>query len=459
MQFAKQVPRCLVPAVGRRFLSSSTAYDLCVIGGGPGGYVAAIKAAQLGLKTVCVERRGKLGGTCLNVGCIPSKSLLHNSHLYHMAKHDLKGRGINVSSVELDLGKMMQNKQKAVTMLTKGIEMLFKANKVDYAVGHGTLTGPNSVKVSLNDGGEQAIEAKNIMLATGSEVMSLPGIELDEKQIVSSTGALELDKVPEKLTVIGGGVIGLELGSVWARLGSKVTVVEFLDSIGGVGIDAEVAKNFLAILKKQGMEFKLKTKVTGVKKADGLVEVSTEPAAGGETTVDKADVVLVCVGRRQFMDNLGLESIGVEMDGKKVKVDHNYLANGKSPHLDYNTVPSVVYTYPEVAWVGKTEEQLKGEGVAYKKGKFVFGANSRAKCVAEEAGFVKVLADKATDKLLGVHIVNNLAGELIAEACVGIEYGAASEDLARVCHAHPTLPEALKGAAQMTAFGKAVNSP
>merc|ERR1719356_213979 len=492
MQFAKQVPRCLVPAVGRRFLSSSTAYDLCVIGGGPGGYVAAIKAAQLGLKTVCVERRGKLGGTCLNVGCIPSKSLLHNSHLYHMAKHDLKGRGINVSSVELDLGKMMQNKQKAVTMLTKGIEMLFKANKVDYAVGHGTLTGPNSVKVSLNDGGEQAIEAKNIMLATGSEVMSLPGIELDEKQIVSSTGALELDKVPERLTVIGGGVIGLELGSVWARLGSKVTVVEFLDSIGGVGIDAEVAKNFLAILKKQGMEFKLKTKVTGVKKADGLVEVSTEPAAGGETTVDKADVVLVCVGRRQFMDNLGLESIGVEMDGKKVKVDHNYMTNvpgvyaigdivqgpmlahkaedegallseylatGKVPHLDYNCVPSVVYTHPEVAWVGKTEEDLKKEGVAYKKGKFVFGANSRAKANQEETGFVKVLACKETDKLLGVHIVNALAGELIGEACVGIEYGAASEDLARVCHAHPTLSEALKGAAQMTAFGKAINSP
>jgi len=491
LRAARQAPRALRVG-GCRLFSSGSAYDLCVVGGGPGGYVASIKAAQLGLKTICVERRGKLGGTCLNVGCIPSKSLLHNSHLFHMAKHDLKARGINVSGVELDLGKMMSNKAKSVTMLTKGIEMLFKANKVDYAVGHGTLTGPNSVKVALNAGGEQVIEAKNIMLATGSEVMSLPGIELDEKQIVSSTGALELDKVPERLTVIGGGVIGLELGSVWARLGSKVTVVEFMDSIGGLGIDSEVAKNFLAILKKQGMEFQLKTKVTGVKKVDGVVEVSTEPAAGGETSVDKSDVVLVCVGRRQFMDNLGLESIGVEMDGKKVKVDHNYMTNvpgvyaigdivqgpmlahkaedegallseylatGKSPHLDYNTVPSVIYTYPEVAWVGKTEEQLKAEGVAYKKGKFVFGANSRAKCVAEEAGFVKVLADKATDKLLGVHIVNALAGELIAEACVGIEYGAASEDLARVCHAHPTLSEALKGAAQMTAFGKAINSP
>eukprot|EP00413_Alexandrium_margalefii_P000364 CAMPEP_0204511388 /NCGR_PEP_ID=MMETSP0661-20131031/397_1 /ASSEMBLY_ACC=CAM_ASM_000606 /TAXON_ID=109239 /ORGANISM="Alexandrium margalefi, Strain AMGDE01CS-322" /LENGTH=491 /DNA_ID=CAMNT_0051516469 /DNA_START=48 /DNA_END=1523 /DNA_ORIENTATION=- len=478
---------------GRRLLSSGAGYDLCVIGGGPGGYVAAIKAAQLGLRTVCVEKRGKLGGTCLNVGCIPSKSLLHNSHIYHMAKHDLAPRGIKVNgTVELDLSVMMKNKEKSVTMLTKGIEMLFKHNKVDYVVGHGTLAGPNSVKVALNAGGEQVIESKNIMLATGSDVVSLPGIELDEKQIVSSTGALNLEKVPEKLTVIGGGVIGLELGSVWARLGSKVTVVEFLDSIGGVGIDAEVAKNFLGLLKKQGMEFKLKTKVTGVEKVNGTCKVSTEAAAGGEATSWDSDVVLVCVGRRQYMDNLGLEAVGVEMDGKKVKVDHHfrtnvpsifaigdivqgpmlahkaedegallseYLANGKEPHLDYNCVPSVVYTHPEVAWVGKTEEDLKKEGVEYKKGKFVFGANSRAKANQEDVGFVKVLADKKTDKLLGVHIINAIAGELIGEACVGIEYGAASEDLARVCHAHPTLSEALKGASQMTAFGKAINSP
>jgi len=477
---------------GRRFLASATEYDLCVIGGGPGGYVASIKAAQLGLKTVCVERRGKLGGTCLNVGCIPSKSLLHNSHMYHMAQHDFAARGIKVDSVKLDLDTMMKAKDNSVTTLTKGIEMLFKKNKVDYVVGHGTLTSPNNVKVGLNAGGEQMINAKNIMLATGSDVVSLPGIELDEKQIVSSTGALKLEKVPERLTVIGGGVIGLELGSVWQRLGSKVTVVEFLPAIGGVGIDDEVAKNFQAILKKQGIEFKLKTKVTGVKKEGAIIKVSTEAAAGGSPATQDADVVLVCVGRRQFVDNLGLEAVGVAMDGKKVKVDHNFqtnipsiyaigdivqgpmlahkaedegalvaefLAKGAPPHLDYNTVPSVIYTNPEVAWVGKTEQQLKTEGVEYKKGKFVFGANSRAKANGEEVGFVKVLADKATDKLLGVHIVNAIAGELIGEACIAIEYGASSEDLARVCHAHPTLTEALKGASQMTAFGKAINSP
>mmetsp|Transcript_135391 Transcript_135391/g.289482 ORF Transcript_135391/g.289482 Transcript_135391/m.289482 type:complete len:490 (-) Transcript_135391:89-1558(-) len=487
---AKQLPRGFALA-GRRLLSSSTAYDLCVVGGGPGGYVGAIKAAQLGLKVICVERRGKLGGTCLNVGCIPSKSLLHNSSLYKTAKTDFANRGIMIDNISVDLDKMMKNKEKAVAMLTKGIEGLFKMNKVDYAVGHGTVTGPNSVKVALNAGGEQTIEAKNIMLATGSDVVSLPGIELDEKMIVSSTGALSLEKVPEKLTVIGGGVIGLELGSVWSRLGSKVTVVEFLDSVGGLGIDAEVAKNFQTLLKKQGMEFQLKTKVTGVEKMGDIVKVSTEAAAGGESTSHEANVVLVCVGRRQFMDNLGLEAVGVEMEGRKVKIDHNYrtnvpsifaigdivqgpmlahkaedegclvseyLATGKAPHLDYNCVPSVVYTHPEVAWVGKTEEQLKAEGVEFKKGKFSFVANSRAKCNAEEQGFVKVLADKKTDKLLGVHIINNIAGELIGEACIGIEYGAAAEDIARVCHAHPTLSEAVKGAAQFAAFGKAINS-
>lgn len=454
--------------------------------------MAAIKAAQLGLKTVCVERRGKLGGTCLNVGCIPSKSLLNNSHLYHMAKHDFANRGIKVSGLELDLAVMMKNKEKAVDQLTKGIEMLFKFNKVDYVKGHGTLKSGTSLSVVLNDGGEQTIEAKNIMLATGSEVMSLPGIELDEKTIVSSTGALCLDKVPPKLTVIGGGVIGLELGSVWSRLGSEVTVVEFLTTIGGLGIDTEVAKQFMVQLKKQGMKFKMGTKVTGVSRVGSGLKVDTEAAAGGKQETSDADVVLVCVGRRQFADNLGLEAIGVEMDGKKIKIDHQYrtnipsvfavgdivqgpmlahkaedegalvsefLATGKDPHLDYNTVPSVVYTHPEVAWVGKTEEMLKEEGIEYKKGKFTFGANSRAKANQDDSGFVKVLADKKTDKLLGVHIVNAIAGELIGEACLAIEYGASTEDLARVCHAHPTLSEALKGAAQMTAFGKAINSP
>jgi len=427
--FSRQVHQGVITIAGRRFLSSSSGYDLAVIGGGPGGYVAAIKAAQLGLKTVCIERRGTLGGTCLNVGCIPSKSLLHNSHLYHLAHEDFANRGIKVEGLSLDLPKMMECKDKSVSTLTKGIEMLFKANKVDYVVGHGTLSGPNAVTVKLNAGGEQTIETKNIMLATGSEVMSIPGIELDEKTIVSSTGALKLEKVPEKLTVIGGGVIGLELGSVWSRLGSKVTVVEFMDSIGGMGIDAEVAKQFLAVLKKQGIEFKLKTKVTGVQKTGGGLKVNTEASTGGNIEELDADVVLVCVGRRQFLDNLGLEAVGVAMDGRKVKVDENFrttvpsifaigdivkgpmlahkaedegalvsefIATGKAPHIDYNTVPSVIYTSPEVAWVGKTEEQLKAEGVDYKKGKYTFGANSRAKANQEEVGFVKVLADKKT---------------------------------------------------------------
>mmetsp|Transcript_74202 Transcript_74202/g.119749 ORF Transcript_74202/g.119749 Transcript_74202/m.119749 type:complete len:493 (-) Transcript_74202:95-1573(-) len=490
--FSRPINQGLVLA-GRRLQSSVAGYDLCVIGGGPGGYVAAIKAAQLGLKVVCVERRGKLGGTCLNVGCIPSKSLLHNSHLYHMAQHDFAARGIKVENVSLDLDVMMACKEKAIATLTKGIEMLFKANKVDYVKGHGTLGGPNTVKVALMDGGDQTIESKNIMLATGSEVMSLPNIELDEKTIVSSTGALKLEKVPDRLTVIGGGVIGLELGSVWARLGSKVTVVEFMDSIGGVGIDTEVAKQFTAMLKKQGMKFELKTKVTGVEKAaDGVIKVHTEAAKGGDVKTAEADVVLVCVGRRTFFDNLGLEAVGVKVERNKILIDDHwrtnvpsifaigdivkgpmlahkaedegclvseFLATGKDPHLDYDTVPSVIYTTPEVAWVGKTEEMLKAEGVEYKKGKYTFGANSRAKASGEEMGFVKVLACKKTDKLLGVHIVNNIAGELIGEACLAIEYGASTEDIARTCHAHPTLSEALKGAAQMTAFGKAINSP
>lgn len=480
-------------AACQRFFSAGSEYDLCVIGGGPGGYVAAIKAAQMGLKTVCVERRGSLGGTCLNVGCIPSKSLLHNSHMYHQA-HDPKemaSRGIEVSGVKLNLDKMMECKDTAVKQLTGGIEMLFKKNKVDYVKGHGTLTGTTSVKVDLLEGGEQAISAKNIMLATGSDVISLPGVELDEEVIVSSTGALKLSKVPKKLTVIGGGVIGLELGSVWARLGAEVTVVEFMGAIGGLGIDAEVAKDFLKILKKQGLKFDLQTKVTKVEKTGSGVNITTEPAAGGDATTHDADVVLVCVGRRQFLDNLGLEAAGVEMEGRLIKVDNHfktsvpniyaigdivhgpmlahkaedegalvseYLATGKEPHLDYNCVPSVVYTHPEVAWVGKTEEQLKQEGVEYKKGKFVFAANSRAKANQETDGFVKVLADKKTDEILGVHCINALAGELIGEACIAIEYGAATEDIARVCHAHPTLSEALKGAAQFTAFGKAINS-
>lgn len=488
----KRLPR-IFSATQRRLFSAGTEYDLCVIGGGPGGYVAAIKAAQLGLKTVCVERRGTLGGTCLNVGCIPSKSLLHNSHYYHMVAHgEMAQRGIGINGVTLDLDKMLEQKDKAVKMLTGGIAMLFKKNKVDYVVGHGTLAGKNEVKVALNAGGEQEIKAKNIMLATGSDVIDkTPFVEVDEETIVSSTGALALKKVPKKMVVIGGGVIGLELGSVWSRLGADVTVVEFLPTIGGLGIDGEVAKQFLGILKKQGMNFKLKTKVTNVEKTADGNKVTYEPVAGGDAETVDADIVLVCVGRRQFLDNLGLENAGVEMDGKLVKVNHNFqtnvpniyaigdiihgpmlahkaedegvlvsefLATGKAPHIDYNNVPSVVYTYPEVAWVGRTEESLKEEGRAYRKGKFLFAANSRAKANGEEGGFVKVLADKETDELLGVHIVNGIGGELIAEACLAIEYGATTEDLARTCHAHPTQSEALKGAMQFTAFGKAINS-
>jgi len=428
----------------------------------------------------------------LNVGCIPSKSLLNNSHLYHLAKHDLADRGINCESVTLDLPKMLDKKDKAIKTLTGGIAMLFKKNKVDYVVGHGTLAGANEVTVALNAGGEQAIKAKNIMLATGSDVISkTPFVELDEETIVSSTGALDLKKVPGKMVVIGGGVIGLEMASVWSRLGSQVTVVEYLKTIGGVGIDLEVAKQFLPILKKQGMNFKLSSKVTAVEKTAGAAKVTFEPVKGGAPEHLDADVVLVCVGRRQFLDNLGLEKAGVEMDGRLVKVDGSYrtsvpnifaigdiihgpmlahkaedegamvseyLATGKAPHLDYNNVPSVVYTHPEVAWVGKTEDALKEEGVAYKKGKFLFAANSRAKANGDDGGFVKVLSCKDTDKLLGVHIVNGIAGELIGEACLAIEYGASTEDVARVCHAHPTQSEALKGAMQFTAFGKAVNS-
>ncbi|CAJ1450060.1 unnamed protein product [Effrenium voratum] len=475
-----------------RFFSAGSEYDLCVIGAGPGGYTGAIKAAQLGLKTVCIDKRGPAGGTCLNVGCIPSKALLQASALYHEAKATFESRGITgTENLKCDFDKMMANKNTAVKKLTGGIEGLFKRDKVKYLKGWGKLTGPNSVTVALNDGGEETITAKNIMLATGSEVIEkLPFVEVDEEQIVSSTGALDLKKVPEKLIVIGGGVIGLELGSVYERLGSKVTVVEFLPTIGGIGIDSELSKEMQKILTKQGISFKMSTKVTAVEKTGGALKVTTEPAAGGGAESLDADVVLVCVGRREFRDGLGAEEVGVELEGRKVKVDDTfktsvpsiyaigdiihgpmlahkaedegamvaeYLATGKKPHLDYNNVPSVLYTHPEVAWVGKSEEQLKAEGVEYRKGKFSFAANGRSIANMDTDGFVKVLSDKKTDKLLGVHIINAIAGDIISGACIGIEYGAASEDLARVCMAHPTVSEVLKGAAQKTAFGKAVS--
>jgi dihydrolipoamide dehydrogenase len=475
-----------------RAFSAGGEYDLCVIGAGPGGYTGAIKAAQLGLKTAIIDKRDVPGGTCLNVGCIPSKALLHASALYHEAKATFESRGIEGSEhLKIDFNKMMANKNTAVKKLTGGIEGLFKRDKVDYVKGHGKLTGPNSVTVAMNDGTEKVITAKNIMLATGSEIIEkLPFVEVDEEQIVSSTGALELKTVPEKMVVIGGGVIGLELGSVYERLGSNVTVVEFLPTIGGLGIDAEVAKDFQRILKKQGISFKMKTKVTAVEKVGGMVKITMEPAAGGEPEVVEANVCLVCIGRREYRDNLGVEDIGIEMDGKKIKVDESfktnvpgvfaigdiingpmlahkaedegamvaeYIATGVKPHLDYNNVPSVVYTHPEVAWVGKTEEQLKADGVEYKKGKFSFQANGRAIANGDTDGFVKVLACKKTDKLLGVHIIQAVAGEIIGPACVGIEYGAAAEDIARTCMAHPTVSEVLKGASQKAAFGKAIS--
>jgi len=479
----------------RPFAASAAAdevYDLVVVGGGPGGYVGSIKAAQMGMKVACVEKRGFLGGTCLNVGCIPSKALLNNSYLYHQAKKDFANRGIlGGENVSIDVTKMMQAKTDSVSALTGGIEGLFKKNKVTYVKGAGTLTSATDISVELMDGGKQQLKTKNIMLATGSEVTPFPGVTIDEETVVSSTGALSLKAVPKKMVVIGAGVIGLELGSVWERLGAEVTVVEFAGAIGGAGIDAEVSKTFERVLKKQGLKFKLNTKVMGVEtKPGGGASVKVEAAKGGKEDVLDCDVVLVAIGRRPFTDKLGLENAGVKMaDRGKIEVndqfqtnvpniyaigdiidgpmlahkaeDEGVLAveamNGAHVHLDYNLVPSVVYTHPEVAWVGKTEEQLKADGVDYKKGNFPFMANSRAKTNADTDGFVKVLTCAKTDKMLGVHIINSQAGELIGEACLAMEYGASSEDIARVCHAHPTLSEALKGACQQTATGKSIN--
>lgn len=426
------------------------------------------------------------------MGCIPSKALLNNSYLYHQAKKDFANRGIlGGENVSIDVTKMMQAKTDSVSALTGGIEGLFKKNKVTYVKGAGTLTSATDISVELMDGGKQQLKTKNIMLATGSEVTPFPGVTIDEETVVSSTGALSLKAVPKKMVVIGAGVIGLELGSVWERLGVEVTVVEFAGAIGGAGIDAEVSKTFERVLKKQGLKFKLNTKVMGVEtKPGGGASVKVEAAKGGKEDVLDCDVVLVAIGRRPFTDKLGLENAGVKMaDRGKIEVndqfqtnvpniyaigdiidgpmlahkaeDEGVLAveamNGAHVHLDYNLVPSVVYTHPEVAWVGKTEEQLKADGVDYKKGNFPFMANSRAKTNADTDGFVKVLTCAKTDKMLGVHIINSQAGELIGEACLAMEYGASSEDIARVCHAHPTLSEALKGACQQTATGKSIN--
>ena len=452
---------------------------------GPGGYVAAIKAAQLGLKTACIESRGTLGGTCLNVGCIPSKALLHSSHMYEHAIKDFSHHGISVSgTISVDIKKMMENKAKAVSGLTGGIEYLFKKNKVDYVKGWGVLNGPNSVKVSLNGGGDKIVESKNIILAVGSEVTPLASVPVDNagKKVVDSTGALDIDKIPKKMIVVGGGVIGLEMGSVWRRLGTEVTVVEFLDSITP-GIDKEVSSNFLKILKKQGMKFMLSTKVTGTDASGEGVKLTVEPSKGGAAQTVEADVVLVSTGRRPLTRNIGLEALGIETDKVgRIKVDKHFqtkvpsifaigdaidgpmLAHkaeeegiacvenlaGFAGHVNYDVIPGVVYTHPEVATVGQTEEQLKAAGIQYNKGAFPFSANSRARCTGDYEGMVKILADKETDRILGVHIIGSNAGEMIAEAVLAMEYGASSEDIARTCHAHPTLSEALKEAAMST---------
>ena len=467
---------------------SEDAFDVVVIGAGPGGYVAAIRAAQLGLKTACVEKRATLGGTCLNVGCIPSKALLHASELYHEAAHGMAKYGVKAEKVSVDLKAMLKYKDDGVAALTQGVEFLFKKNKIEHIAGAGRLTAKDTIEVALNAGGSRTITAKNTIIATGSDVASLPGIEIDEKQIVSSTGALELAKVPKHLVVIGAGYIGLEMGSVWGRLGAKVTVVEFLDRITP-GMDAEIAKNFARILKKQGLEIKTGHKVTGVKKLKTSVTVTVEPAKGGDTSDIKCDVVLVSVGRRPYTDDLGLDAAGVAMDeAGRVKVDGSFATNvpgiwvigdviegpmlahkaedegmacaeniaGLTGMINHDVIPGVVYTMPEVAGVGKTEEELKEAGVDYKVGKFPFSANSRAKANLQTDGLVKILADAKTDRVLGVHMIGVDAGNMIAEAAIAMEFGACSEDIALTCHAHPTHTEAVKEAA-LAVHGRAIH--
>lgn len=454
-------------------------FDLVVIGGGPGGYVAAIRAAQLGLKTACVEKRGSLGGTCLNVGCIPSKQLLHVSHRYEEARESFAGYGITTGKVALDLKQVLAGKDKVVEGLTRGIELLFRKNRVEYVKGTGRIAAPNRVEVTDGNGAERVLDAKNILIATGSEVMPLPGIEIDEKRIVSSTGALSLPKVPKHLIVIGGGYIGLEMGMVWRRFGAEVTVVEFLDSILP-NMDKEIAKQMTRILSRKGFKLRTGTKVTKATPGRTGVTVEVEPAKGGEAETIEGDVVLVSIGRRPFTEGLGLETVGIERDERgRVQVDDRFRTNvpnifaigdvirgpmlahkaedegsvcaeiiaGQSGHINYDAIPSVVYTWPEAASVGKTEEELKAAGIEYRAGKFPFQANSRARTTGDTDGFVKILADAKTDQVLGVHILGPDAGTMIAELGLAMEFGASAEDIARTCHAHPTLPEAVKEAA------------
>ena len=457
----------------------SETYDVVIIGGGPGGYNCAIRCGQLGLKTAIIEMRDTLGGTCLNVGCIPSKALLHASEYYAAAKNDFEGMGIEVSGLAVNLEKMMAQKDEAVKGLTEGVAVLMKKNKVKHYAGKGKIVGKGEVEIELNAGGTEKVGAKNIVIATGSEPASLPGIEIDEERIVTNTGALSLKEIPKKLTLIGAGVIGLEMGSVWSRLGSEVTVIEFLDHIMP-GADAEISKQSKRIFEKQGLKFRMGTKVTGIEKLKTKLKVSVEPAKGGDEEHLDADVVIMAIGRKPYTEGLGLETIGVGVNQRGVidTTDHfktnvegvwaigdcvagpmlahkaeddgaavAELIAGKAGHVDYDLVPSVVYTSPEIAWVGKNEQQLKDAGIKYKTGKFPFMANSRARCNHETEGFVKILADATTDEILGVHMLGVGVGELIGEICVAMEFKASSEDVARTCHAHPTLSEAIRQAA------------
>ena len=452
-------------------------FQAVVIGGGPGGYVCAIRLAQLGLKTACIESRGSLGGTCLNVGCIPSKSLLNLSEEFHKVKN-LSNKGIEVGEVKLNLSKMMKSKDKAVTVLTKGVEFLLKKNKVTYYKGHGSFKSKNEINIKDANNKDTTIRADNIVIATGSVPVSLPGINFDEKIILSSTGALKIEQVPKKMVVVGGGYIGLEMGSVWSRLGAEVHVVEFLDHITP-GMDMEISQEFMKILKKQGMKFHMQHKVEKIKKNDIGATVSTTDKDGNKKDFD-CDVVLISVGRKANTNGLNIETAGIELDEKqRIKTDKNFKTNqnniyaigdvivgpmlahkaedegiavaeniaGQSGHVNYDTIPGVVYTTPEVASIGKTEEQLKEKKIDYKIGKFSFMANSRAKAIDDAEGFVKILADAKTDKVLGAHLIGPHAGELIAEIGVAMEFGASSEDIARTCHAHPTFSEAVKEAA------------
>ncbi len=468
---------------------SESRFDLVVIGGGPGGYVAAIRAAQLGLTVACVEKRGTLGGTCLNVGCIPSKALLQSSHHFETASKEFAAHGIKTTGLEVDLDAMLKRKDKVVEDLTKGIEFLFKKNKVTYIQGTAVLAGEGRIKITLPDNQEQEISASNIVIATGSEAAPLPGVEIDERQIVSSTGALSLNQIPSSMIVIGGGVIGLELGSVWRRLGAEVTVVEFLDTLLP-GMDMDVRKQMQRSMKKQKMKIKLSTKVTGANKDENGVSVTVESIKKGESETLQAEVVLVAIGRIPYTQGLGLEHVGVVTDEKgfiqvdkslKTSVDGIYaigdviggpmLAHkaeeegialaenlaGKPGHVNYGSIPGVVYTWPEVASVGRSEDGLKRDEVAYTVGKFPFSANSRARANGDSEGFVKILADVETDKVLGVHMVGPGAGELIAEAVSVMEFGGSAEDIARTCHAHPTLSEAVKEAA-LDVDGRAIHA-